>query len=59
MYEDNQGAISLENNRQVGMRTNHIIICRHFMRDIVEDKDINIKYIRREKNCGHYDEEFV
>ena len=45
MYQDNQGAILLAKNRQAVMCTNHIDIRRHFMRNIVEDKDINIKYI--------------
>ena len=28
------------------MRTNHIDIRHHFLRDMVEDKNMNIKYIR-------------
>ena len=46
MYEDNQGAILLSKNRQVGISTKHIDILRHFLRDMVKDKDVNIKYIR-------------
>ena len=48
VYEDNQGDIFLANNRQVGMRTKHINICHHFMRDATEEKDMDIKYIRSE-----------
>ena len=54
MYEDNQGAIFLANNRQVGMRTKHIDICHHFLRDMVEDKYIDIKYIRSEENSAYF-----
>ena len=50
IYEDNQGAIFLANKSQVGMRTNHIDILHHFLRDVVKDKDIAIKYIRSEEN---------
>ena len=28
------------------MHTKHIDICHHFLRDMVEDKDMDIKYIR-------------
>ena len=50
IHKDNQGIIFLLKNRQVGMSTKHIDICHHFMRDIVEDQDIDIKYIRIEEN---------
>ena len=50
VYEDNQEAIFLANNRKVCMRTKHIDIRHHFLRDMVDDKDIDIKYIRIEEN---------
>ena len=53
MYKDNQGVIYLANNRQVGMRTKHIDICHHFLREMVEDKDMDIKYIRSEENPAY------
>ena len=40
IYKDNQGAVLLSKNRQVCMRTKHIDIRRHFLKDMVEDKDI-------------------
>ena len=49
VYEDNQGEIFLENNKQVVMRTNHIDIRHHFLRNMVEDKNMNIQYIRSKK----------
>ena len=42
LYEDNQGAIFLAKNRQVGINTKHIDFCHHFMRVVVEDKYIDI-----------------
>ena len=46
--EENQGDIFLSKYRQVVIRNKHIDIRKHFLRDIVEDKDIDIKYIRSE-----------
>ena len=50
IYEENQGAIFLAYNRQVVIRTKHIDICHHFLRDMVEEKDIDIQYIWSEDN---------
>ena len=50
IYEDNQGAIFLAKNRQVGICTKHINICHHFLQDMVEEKDIDIHYTRSEEN---------
>ena len=48
IYEDNQGAIFLAKNRQVSIRTKHIHIRCHFLRDMAEEKYIDIQYIRSE-----------
>ena len=48
IYRENQGAIFLAKNRQVGIHEKHIDICHHFMRYKVEDKDIDIQYNRSE-----------
>ena len=53
IYEDNQGAIFLAKNRQVSICTKHIDIWNHFMPDMVEEKDIDIQYIRDEENPAH------
>ena len=37
-YED----FFVAKNKQVGICTKHINICHHFLRDTVEDKDIDI-----------------
>ena len=50
IYEDNQGEKFLAKNRQVGICTKHIDICHQFLRDMVEEKDIDIRYIRSEEN---------
>ena len=50
IYEDNQGAIFLAKNRQVGIHTKHIYIHYHFLRDMVEDMNIDIQYICIEDN---------
>ena len=50
VYEENKGEIFLANNIQVGMCTNHIDICHNFMRDMVEEKYMDIKYIRSKEN---------
>ena len=50
VYEGNQGDIFLAKNRQVYMRTKHIDICDHFLRDMVIKKDMDINYIISEEN---------
>ena len=50
IYEDNQGAIFLAKNRQVGICTKRIDICHRFLQDMVEEKDIDIQYIQSEDN---------
>ena len=42
IYNDSQGVISLANNRQVCICTKHTDIRHHFLRDIVEENDIDI-----------------
>ena len=50
IYEYNQGAILLANNRQVGFCTKHFNICHTFIREMMEDKDVYIQYIRIKDN---------
>ena len=50
IYEDNQGDIFLAKNMQVGFRTKPINIHNCFLRDMAEEKDIDIQYIRSEVN---------
>ena len=48
IYEDNQGSVFLAKNRQVGICTKNIDIHHHFWRNMLEEKDIFIQYIRSE-----------
>jgi hypothetical protein len=47
---DNQGAIALSKDNKFHMRTKHINIQYHFIREAVEDTKINVKYIPTEEN---------
>jgi ribonuclease HI len=44
VYEDNQGAIALANNPEYHARTKHIDIQYHFVRECVENGDIELEY---------------
>jgi hypothetical protein len=48
--EDNTGAIFLATNSQVGMRTKHIDVRYHFLRDKVEGGEVVFIYVRSENN---------
>ena len=50
IYEDNEGAIFLAKNQQVGMRTKHIDVKYHFIRDLVQDNYLDIRYVRSEEH---------
>ena len=65
IYKDNQGAIILAKIRQFNIRNNHIYIRYHFLRDMAEDKDNDIKYTRSEEKSAdimtknNYEADFV
>jgi hypothetical protein len=44
IYEDNQGAIALANNPEYHARTKHVDIQYHFVRECVENGDIELEY---------------
>ena len=44
LYGDNQGAIFLVKNKQVGQRTKHIDIRHHFMRAMQEDGEVSFRF---------------
>ena len=50
IYEDNEGAIFLAKNQQISMRTKHIYVRYHFIRDMAQEKMLNIVYVRSEEN---------
>jgi Reverse transcriptase (RNA-dependent DNA polymerase) len=50
LHEDNQGAIYVIRNDQVGQRTKHIDIKWHHVREMVQNGEIIVVYIRSEDN---------
>jgi len=52
IYEDNQGAIFLVNNQQMGQRTKHIDIRYKFMNEMVANKEVEVKYVKSEDNVA-------
>jgi hypothetical protein len=51
-YEDNLGTIFLVKNQQVSARTKHIDIRHHFMRDLQDKKELNVRFKRSEDNSA-------
>ena len=50
VHKDNQWDILLAKNRQVGVPTKHIDTCHYFLRDISEDKHMDLKHIWSKEN---------
>ena len=50
IFVDNEGAIFLAKNQQVGMRTKHIDFKYHFIRELVCDGFIDLRYYSSEEN---------
>ena len=50
IFEDNEGAIFLTKNSQVGMHTKHIDVKYHFIRDLIHNKYLDIMYVKSEDN---------
>jgi hypothetical protein len=50
ILEDNTGSIFLVKNQQVGQRTKHIDIRYHFVRELWQEKLIDVKFVNSEKN---------
>ena len=44
------GAIFLSQNRQVGQRTKHIDVREHFIRRLVENDQVEVKFVKSEDN---------
>lgn len=49
VYCDNQGAINLAKNNVTSARTKHIDVRHHFIRDHIEKKNIEVKYLSSEE----------
>jgi len=52
IYEDNLGAIYLTKNQQVSARTKHIDIRHHFLRDLLGEKKLDVRFQRSEDNSS-------
>ena len=49
VFEDNEGAISLASNRLASARSKHIDVRYHFLRELVEQKQIAIVKVKTER----------
>jgi len=47
--EDNTGAIFITNNDVMSQHTKHIDTRHHFVREMIANKDLIVKYIRSER----------
>ena len=52
IYEDNQGAIFLANNHQMGQRTKHIDISYKFTNEMIENGELDLIYIKSIDNVA-------
>ena len=44
-YCDNKSAINISNNSMMHTKTNHISINYHYLRELVQDKEVKMKYV--------------
>ena len=56
LHEDNQGSISMSKNPKSHLRTKHIDIKFHYVREAVEKKEVNIIYCATEKMTAGYND---
>jgi hypothetical protein len=52
IYEYNVGTIFLVKNQQVSSRTKHIDIRHHFIRDLQDKKEVDVRFKRSENNAA-------
>jgi hypothetical protein len=52
IYEDNLGTIFLVKNQQLSSRTKHIDIRHHYMRDLQDNKALDVIFKRSENNSA-------
>ncbi len=50
LREDNTGAIFTAQNHQIGARTKHIDVKFHHVKDMVEDGELELRFVRLEHN---------
>jgi len=52
IFSDNQATISIAHHPEFHSRTKHIDIAHHFLRDLVENKTLNLVYINTRENLA-------
>jgi len=52
IHEDNAGALFLAQNHALGLRTKHINVRYHFVRDLIEKGLLELKYISTNENVA-------
>jgi hypothetical protein len=52
LYGDNQGSIALAKNPVYHARTKHIDVQHHFIRNLVEGKEIDLEYVHTSQNIA-------
>ena len=54
IFEDNEGAIFLAKNQQVSMRTKHIDVRCHFIRDLIMEGLLKLKFVGTDENYADF-----
>ena len=54
IFEDNEGAIFLAKNQQVSIRTKHIDVWYHFIRDLIQDGYLNLQYVSTDDSYADF-----
>ena len=52
IFEDNLGAIYLTKNSQISQRTKHIDVLHHFVRSMIENKTLDMKFVKSRLNAS-------
>lgn len=52
IFEDNLGAIYLTKNSQISQRTKHIDVRHHFIRSMIENKVLDVKFVKSRSNAS-------
>ena len=52
IFEDNLGAIYLTKNSQISQRTKHIDFRHHFIRSMIENKVLDVKFVKSRSNTS-------
>jgi len=52
LYEDNQATIFLSKHQQLSQRTKHIDIKTRFINEMVENKEVDVEYVKTEDNVA-------